>query len=161
MYKSIPSYLLIRSIRRWLIFFIIALLLSGLTAFPLETELAWACSWWPEKQSAFYYWLFSTYTAIKTTNAAYPSLAYGYDWLAFAHIVIAIAFVGPYKDPVRNVWVIRFGMISCVLIFPLALIAGQIRGIPFFWQLIDMSFGVVGLIPLTICLHKIKLLEKA
>lgn len=161
MYRTIPYYLLLKSIRRWLLFFIIALLLSGLTAFPLETELAWVASWWPEQQSAFYHWLTATYTAIRTTNAAYPALAYGYDWLAFAHIVIAVAFIGPYRDPVRNVWVIHFGMIACVLVFPLALIAGHIRGIPFFWQVIDMSFGVIGLIPLAICRRKIKLLEQA
>jgi hypothetical protein len=28
------------------------------------------------------------------------------------------------------------------------LIAGPIRGIPWWWQIIDMSFGVVGIIPL-------------
>jgi hypothetical protein len=62
---------------------------------------------------------------------------YGTDWLAFAHIVIAIAFIGPLRDPVRNIWVIEFGMIACVLVIPLALIAGRIREIPFFWQLIN------------------------
>ena len=39
-------------------------------------------------------------------------------------------------------------MISCVAVIPLALIAGPIRGIPFWWQIIDMSFGVVGIVPL-------------
>ncbi len=160
MNKPIPAHIQLRSIRRWLIFFIIALVLSGLTAFPLETELAWVCSWWPETQSAFFYWLTATYIAIKDTNNDYPNLAYGYDWLAFAHIVIATAFIGPYRDPVRNIWVLQFGRIACIMVIPLALIAGPIRGIPLYWQLIDISFGVIGFIPLTICLKKIKQLEQ-
>jgi len=49
---------------------------------------------------------------------------------------------------VRNKWVITFGLIACAGVIPLALIAGQVRGIPFAWRLIDCSFGVVGGIPL-------------
>jgi hypothetical protein len=75
-------------------------------------------------------------------------MAYGTDWLAFAHLVIAVAFWGPLRDPVRNVWVVQFGMIACLAVIPLALIAGPIRGIPVWWRLIDISFGVVGLVPL-------------
>ena len=33
---------------------------------------------------------------------AFFIIAYGTDWLAFAHITIAVAFLGPLKDPVRN-----------------------------------------------------------
>lgn len=148
-----------RSIKRWIVFFIIMLVLSGATAFPIETELSWVCSWWPAQDSAFYHWLLTSYMAIKETNNIYPYLAYGYDWLAFAHIVIGIAFVGPLKDPVRNIWIIEFGMIACVLIFPLAIIAGEIRQIPVYWRLIDCSFGVFGLVPLIIVRKKIKQLE--
>jgi len=75
-------------------------------------------------------------------------VAYGTDWLAFAHLVIALLFVGPFRDPVRNVWVIQFGMIACVAVIPLALVCGPLRGIPFYWQLLDCSFGVFGFIPL-------------
>ena len=52
-------------------------------------------------------------------------------------------------------------MLCCVAIIPLALIAGPIRGIPFWWQLIDMSFGVFGLVPLWIVRHQIKKLATA
>lgn len=149
-----------QSIRYWIIFFIISLVVSGLTAFPIESELQWICSWWPERQSLFYQWLSTCYRAIDVTNQQYPYLAYGYDWLAFAHIVIAIAFMGPLIDPVRNIWIIQFGCISCILIIPLAFIAGSIRHIPVYWRLIDCSFGVLGLIPLLICYKKIRLLEK-
>ena len=59
---------------------------------------------------------------------------YGTDWLAFGHIVIAVCFAGVIRDPIKNIWVVEFGMISCVLVIPLALICGHIRGIPFFWR---------------------------
>jgi len=45
-------------------------------------------------------------------------------------------------------------------VIPLALIAGAIRGIPLGWQLIDMSFGVFGIIPLIIVFRLIKRLER-
>jgi len=64
--------------------------------------------------------------------------------------MIAIAFRGPWRDPVRNIWVIEWGMICCVGIIPLALIAGPIRDIPFGWTLLDMSFGVLGIVPLIV-----------
>lgn len=150
-----------KDIRAWILFFIIALLLSGITAFPLETELGWVCSWWPEQNSSFYKWLYTCYQAIKNTNEQYPYMAYGYDWLAFAHIVIAIAFIGPLKDPVKNIWIIQFGCIACISVVPLALIAGHFRQIPFYWQMIDCSFGIIGIIPLLICYKKIRQLEKA
>jgi hypothetical protein len=84
-----------------------------------------------------------------TIPSCEPSPASGWtDWLGFAHLVIAVAFWGPIKDPVRNVWVVQFGMIACLAVIPFALIAGPIRGIPWWWQLIDMSFGIVGIVPL-------------
>ena len=146
-------------IRRWLVFFIVALIASGVTAFALETEMRWLVAVWPARDGAWYGWLRSVYDAIRETNARYPFMAYGYDWLAFAHIVIAVAFIGPLSDPVRNKWVVEFGMIACVMVFPLAFIAGAIRGIPVYWRLIDCSFGVIGVIPLTICYRKIRRLE--
>jgi hypothetical protein len=148
-----------KQVRTWIIFFMVALVLSGITAFPIETGLGWICSWWPEQGSSFYIWLQTCYKAIRNTNAQYPFLAYGYDWLAFAHIVIAIAFVGPLKDPVRNIWVIEFAMIACILIIPLAFIAGHIRHIPVYWRLIDCSFGIFGIIPLMLIRNKITALQ--
>ncbi|MFT3701084.1 MAG: hypothetical protein QM802_01875 [Agriterribacter sp.] len=149
-----------KNIRRWLIFFIIALLISGVTAFAVETELAWALSWWPKSNGILYKWLVICYEAVRNTNKNYPFIAYGYDWLAFAHIVIAVVFLGPLIDPVKNIWVVQFGCIACIMIFPLAFIAGYIREIPIFWRLIDCSFGIIGIIPLTICYKKIRLLEQ-
>ena len=78
-------------------------------------------------------WIVRVRQGLDTADADYPFLLYGTDWLAFAHLVIAVAFYGPYRDPVRNIWVVEFGMIACAGIVPLALICGPIRGIPFWW----------------------------
>lgn len=135
-------------------FFIVALVLSGITAIPLKAEITILNNFigkgssfekiWPSMAD----WLSFVYDGLISTDKNYPFILYGTDWLAFAHIVIAIAFIGPLRDPVRNLWVIEFGLIACVLIIPTALIFGSIRGIPIFWRVIDCSFGVFGFIPL-------------
>lgn len=149
----------------WL--FIIALLLSGITAFPLEWELNLLnglvngpdlplTALWPAMSA----WIALVNQGIQNTSRQYPFLAYGTDWLAFAHIVIAVAFWGPLRDPVKNIWVIEWGMLACVLVIPLALVFGPIRGIPFFHRLIDCSFGVFGIIPLWLCRNTIRQIAK-
>jgi hypothetical protein len=64
------------------------------------------------------------------------------------------------KDPLRNIWVLEFGMVARVLIVPLALICGPLRGIPLFWQVVDCSFGVFGIIPLWLCRNTILRIAK-
>lgn len=142
-----------------MIFFIISLVISGITAFPLEWELSILSGLVKDAPPLISQWCSSVYEAIRETNAKYPFMSYGTDWLAFAHIVLGVVFIGPLRDPVRNIWVIQFGMIACVMVIPLAFIAGTVRGIPFYWQLIDCSFGVFGLIPLWICYKKARQLE--
>ncbi|MFD5635320.1 hypothetical protein ACFWJM_14435 [Streptomyces sp. NPDC127077] len=155
---------LLRGIRVWLAFFVVSLVLSGATAFPLVHELHWtedllrALSV-PEHLPVLMDWIERVSRGLDTADAEYPFLLYGTDWLAFAHLVIAVAFYGPYRDPVRNIWVVEFGMIACAGIVPLALICGPIRGIPFWWTVIDMSFGIFGVIPLYVVRKKIKRLE--
>ena len=149
----------LKQTRRWITFFMIILFLSGLTAIPLERELSFISRCF-SPASMIGAWIDKVYLAFVHTNRQYPFFAYGYDWLAFAHFVLAILFIGPLKDPVRNKWVIEFGMIACVLIIPFAIIAGHFRSIPFGWRLIDCAFGIIGLIPLGICLRKIEQVEK-
>lgn len=151
---------LLLKIRLMILFFMIALIISGVTAFPVETELQWLFNHPSLIPSFAEKWLQDVYAAIQDTNARYPMLAYGFDWLAFAHIVIAMMFIGPLKDPVKNIWVIDWAMLACVAVFPLAFIAGPIRSIPMFHILIDCSFGVIGLMSLLICKRWIKQLEK-
>lgn len=148
-----------KRVKTWTIVFIIGLVLSGITAFPIETELGWLAGHSSLFPQFIRDWLSGVYLAVKSTNQAYPYLAYGTDWLAFAHLVIALVFVGPLINPVKNIWVIQFGMIACVMVFPLAFIAGPIRGIPIYWRCIDCCFGIFGIIPLYIVYLDIKKLE--
>ncbi|MBD81303.1 MAG: hypothetical protein CL840_20470 [Crocinitomicaceae bacterium] len=141
-----------------ILIFMGGLIVSGITAFPLETELSIAIHVFPP-YTEFGKWIYQVYQALAHTNQQYPFMAYGTDWLAFAHLVIAVVFYGPLKDPIRNIWVIDFGLIACVMIFPLALIAGPIREIPFFHQLIDCAFGVIGGLVLLDVKRNIKRLE--
>ena len=155
---------LLRSIRIWLVIFIVGLVLSGVTAFPLQSELSLLVRLsthlhLAEHAPALNQWLINVHTALVDENSRYPFLSYGTDWLAFAHIVLAIAFIGPLLDPIRNKWVITFGLIACAGVLPLALIAGPLRGIPLYWRLIDCCFGVFGCIPLWIVHRKITRLE--
>lgn len=138
----------LRSIRLALAIVILGLFLSGITAFPLQHELDLVVRLSTHFHLAAHApalnaWFLRVDHALADTNARYPFLAYGTDWLAFAHIVIAIAFLGPFRDPVRNRWIITWGLVCSIGIFALALIAGPIRGIPFYWRLIDCSFGLV------------------
>ncbi len=148
-----------RQIRNWILFFMVAITLSGITAFPIETEIKFLDAHSNIFPSVMKEWIHRIYTGVKETNASYPFLAYGTDWLAFAHLVIALLFMGPLLNPVKNKWVIDWAIISCLPVFPLAFIAGPIRGIPFFHILIDCSFGAIGIIPLAIVRNKIKELE--
>jgi hypothetical protein len=156
----------LRTIRFWLVVFIAGLVLSGITAFPLQHELDWLATTLQDSRvqaiaPGLLDWLQRVRLALDESGRLYPFLAYGTDWLAFSHIVIAVAFIGPLRDPVRNKWVLVFGLIACAGVVPLALIAGQVRGIPLYWRLIDCSFGVVGAIPLLICLRAVQRLERS
>jgi hypothetical protein len=146
----------LRRIRLWLAVFIVGLVLSGVTAFPLTWELGLLVRWFGQGDNALAEWLRTVHTGLVETDKHYPFLAYGTDWLAFAHLVIAVAFIGPWRDPVKNIWVIEFGLIACAMVLPLALIAGPLRGIPFGWRLIDCAFGVFGAIPLGIIRQEIR-----
>jgi hypothetical protein len=153
-----------RRVRVWLWVFIVGLVLSGVTAFPLVHEVGWlvhGAVWLglPGWAPALFGWLVRVREGLDATAGRYPFLAYGTDWLAFAHLVIAAAFIGPLLDPVRNKWVFIFGLIACAGVVPLALIAGAARGIPVYWRMIDSSFGVFGCVPLLLCLSDVRRLE--
>ena len=150
---------LVFRVRVLLWIFVVGLVISGATAIPLETELS-ILARWSRTGSGASEWFLKIRDALIETNTKYPFIAYGTDWLAFAHFVIAIAFIGPLRDPVKNIWVVEFGMIACVLVVPFAFVMGAARGIPIGWTLIDCSFGVFGIIPLCLCQCQIKALAK-
>lgn len=154
----------LRRIRILLVVVVVGLVVSGLTAFPLELETRYLLrSLQPmaPRVPALVDWIRRVHDGLADTGRRYPFMAYGTDWLAFAHLVIAVAFWGPLRDPVRNVWVVKFGMIACAGIAPLALICGPIRGIPPFWTAVDLSFGVFGVIPLALAYRHIRVLERS
>lgn len=141
-------------------FFIVGLILSGLTAFPLLSELRLLASWLGITNAADYqnltglsHWIAYVLFALEESNTRFPFLAYGTDWLAFGHLSIAIFFVRPLFKPLESDWVLKCGLICCAGVIPLALIAGQVRGIPLYWRLIDSSFGIIGALPLLYCLR--------
>ncbi len=145
---------LLRRARIWLALFTIGLVLAGLSALPIQTGIAFlqplvgegspTASWWPGLAT----WISRVHRGVTTAGREYPFLFYGTDWLAFGHVVIALAFLGALRDPVKNIWIIDFGVIACLLVVPWALLFGPLRGIPFFWRLIDCSFGILGILPL-------------
>jgi hypothetical protein len=155
-----------KRIRLYISVFIIGLILSGITAFPIQSELDYFNTLW--QHGSFISLTFPNLAlfldhiknAVHDANAQYPQLFYGTDWLAFAHIVIATAFIGPWRNPIKNIWVIEFGMIACMMVIPLAMICGPIRSIPFYWRVIDCSFGLFGIIPLYYVRSLILQLEK-
>ena len=142
----------LRRARVALALFIAGLVVSGVTAFPLAGELDLAAKWFGLERVAasggfladVAGWVLRVREALHVTYARYPFIAYGTDWLAFGHLIIALFFVPPWIDPVRNVAAIRVGLWACVFVLPLALICGPLRGVPFFWRLVDCSFGVLG-----------------
>ena len=165
---AVQRMAVLRRFRAVMCFFIFALIVSGITAFPLQRELdAVAAARGLDRVAAtdasnsFDRWILTVRDGLRESYTRHPWLAYGTDWLALAHIVIAVFFIGPLVDPVRNVWVLRAGVIACMLVIPLALICGALRQIPFGWRLIDCSFGVIGVIPLSYCLKLVTPLQRA
>jgi hypothetical protein len=136
---------LLRKIRLLMGIFILGLFLSGVTAIPLPQETGWLAN------LVNVPWLIRVHAALAQIEIQYPFLFYGTDWLAFGHFVIAIAFIGAWREPVRNRWLFDFGLIACALVIPYALVFGGVRGIPLWWRLIDCSFGVIGFVPLWFC----------
>lgn len=144
----------LRNVRLLLGFFTVALIASGLSAVPLQWEVGLLNQWlgsgsfiqhyWPSMAG----WIALVNSGVQHSYGQYPFLAYGTDWLAFGHVAIALSFLGAFRDPVRNIWIIEFGMLACAMVIPWALVFGWLRSIPPFWTLVDMSFGILGIVPL-------------
>ena len=145
---------------RWaIIFTILGLFVSGLTALPLGSELEFflRMKWLPD---SIHQWFETVDTAVLDTSQKYPLMRYGYDWLGFAHWFIAIAFIGPLMDPIKNKWVIEWGMIVSALTILIAFIAEPYRQIPLIWSLTDAAIGVGAFILLFITRRWIVEMEK-
>ncbi len=142
--------ILLRRIRAWTYFLIAGLFLSGITAIPLKPELNFLVQTFPQGNppNGLSSWLLQVQAATNEVFARWPFLALGTDWLAFGHIVIGLGFIGLLRDPLRNEWLITWGMLACLLVIPWAWTFGWARGIPWGWRCVDSSFGVGGMVPL-------------
>jgi hypothetical protein len=146
--------------------FVVGLVVSGITAFPLLAEMRLLVKWFgvgdaisPSGHTGLEFWLLTVRFGLEDTYVRYPWIAYGTDWLAFGHIAIALFFVGPLLRPAESRSVLYAGIAACVLVFPLAFVCGAVRGIPLYWRLIDCSFGLLGVVPLIYCLRLLPYLE--
>ncbi len=152
----------LKQIRLAILMVIVGLVLSGVTAFPLLHEvnlladLLAGGSRDPSAHDGLIHWILFVREGLEATYQRYPFIAYGTDWLAFAHLMIALFFILPWRDPVRYEGVLKVGIACSLLILPLAFICGPIRGIPFWWRVIDSSFGIFCLPPLMFALKKIR-----
>ena len=153
---------LLRRVRVLLVGFTVGVVLAGVTAVPLPQEVALfarmigAHTGDPGMSG----WIAQVRDALADTDRRYPFLAYGTDWLAFGHLMIAAAFWGPIHDPVRNRFIVRWGMFCCLASVPVALVFGPLRGVPFFWLPIDCAFGLIGIVPLWIVDRDIRELDR-
>ena len=138
-----------KRIRVLLTLFIILLILGGLSAFllvPLFSLLdrlsgdgKVLCDYFPTVA----HWVSMIQQSLTETGEKNPFMFYATDWIGFAHIVMVIACIGPLREPIRNIWVIQFAMVGCILMIPMTLITGIFRGLPWFWQLFDCGIGMI------------------
>jgi len=138
------------------------LLVSGVTVWPAlaELKLAVRVAWGGgEATDGLHRFVRQAIEGLESVEATYPFMLYAHDWLAFAHVVLAILFAGAVRDPVRNVWIVQCGLIACVLIPVLAGICIPLRGIPFCWFWIDFAFAPAAGLPLWIALRDIRRVE--
>lgn len=152
---------LLTRIRLCLALLMAGLLLKGLAGFPLLREsqalldlLAHFGAGTP-----LFDWILRVHLALAATATTAPFLALSTDTLALANILFALLFLGPYRDPLRNRWVINFGLLTCVGMLLLIVIAGPLRGIPLFWRYLDASITLLYTLPLLLCRHYLHLLD--
>ena len=157
------SNALLRKIRAWITLFIIGLVISGITAFPLLWELNLLAKWTTavdaDASAGLTKWILRVRDGLERTYDRDPFIAYGTDWLAFGHVIIALFFIAPWIDPRRNIAVLWVGVAACILVIPTALICGAVREIPLGWRFIDCAFGVFGILPLLYVIRLTKQLD--
>ncbi len=140
------------------------LFVSGVTVWPALPELRWGERFfWGDAEpvaGSLHAFVVEVIGALEVTQKEHPYLMYGYDWLAFAHVCLAILFAGAMRDPVRNIWIVQCGLIMCALVPVLAGICGPLRGMPSYWFFIDAAFAPAAAVPLVIALRDIRAEER-
>jgi hypothetical protein len=138
------------------------LLVAGVTVWPAVPELKWGVRMvWGDADPAgtLHAFALRVIAGLEHMEADYPFMLYAHDWLAFAHVVLAILFAGAMRDPVRNVWIVQCGLIMCALVPVLAVICIPLRGIPLVWFWLDFAFAPAAALPLGIALLDIRRAE--
>jgi hypothetical protein len=149
---------------RWMLLIVaFGLFVSGVTVWPAIAELKLAvrlmtlCNSNPSGE--LHAFILKVIEGLEATNAKYPFLLYAHDWLAFAHIMLAILFAGAARDPVRNKWIVQCGLIMCASVPILAGICISIRELPGWWFWIDFAFAPGAALPLWIAYRDIRAIE--
>jgi len=138
---------------------VFGLFVSGVTVWPavpglkLAVRLMWGAV---EPAGVLHAFVLRAIEGLESVQANYPFMLYAHDWLAFAHIMLALLFAGAIRDPVRNKWIVQCGLIMCALIPVLAGICIPVRGLPWCWFWIDFAFAPAAAWPLWIALKDIR-----
>ena len=85
------------------------LFVSGVTVWPAIWELKTAVHLvWGDSvpTGVVHRFVVQAIDGLVSVKANYPFLLYAHDWLAFAHVMLAILFAGAIRDPVRNIRII-------------------------------------------------------
>jgi hypothetical protein len=137
--KDVEAQKIKKKIRVLLILFVLGLAFGCQIVLFVTPELAWLNNMLgPGTRMGQYFpnlsaWINHLNEGITETYSKYPFVAYCMDWLAFAQLAFIIFFIGAIIDPVRNMWIIKSGMVS---------------------------FGFIGLIVLYLAYKNVKFLEK-
>jgi hypothetical protein len=138
------------------------LFISGVTVWPAVPELkAVVRLLWGDAAATgeLHRLLLKAIEGLEATAANYPFMLYAHDWLAFAHIMLAVLFAGAIRDPVRNKWVVQCGLLMCLGVPVLAGVCIPIRGLPPWWFWIDFAFAPAAALPLWIAYRDIRRAE--
>ncbi|MCX6182585.1 MAG: hypothetical protein NT150_11735 [Bacteroidetes bacterium] len=142
--------------------FIAVLVISGLCYFslPFLSKKILGLSNSIGVRGEFYSFASKLSQAATYNSSHYPFMGYSTDLLGFAHLMFALLFVGPILDPDKNEYVVRFGLIVCLLLVPTVLVAGWVREIPMIWIIINCFFGIFGFLLLYKVFKMIKANQK-
>ncbi|MFI5134703.1 MAG: hypothetical protein ACHQD9_02500 [Chitinophagales bacterium] len=140
-----------RKINTALIITIVGLLLNGISIIPLRTEISILLATNDSLPKFLQEWLNYVSQGLQETGNQYNFMRYGFDWLGFTHLLIAILFFGALKDPVKNEWVVKWGMIVSLLSIAMALGWEQLRSVPFWWSIIDAMIALLAFVVLWLC----------
>ncbi len=141
---------------------VFGLLVSAVTIWPAIPELKMAVRivWGDAAPTGVLHsFVVKAIKGLEAMEADYPFMLYAHDWLAFAHIMLAILFAGAIRDPIRNVWIVQCGLTMCALVPVLAGICVPIRGIPWIYFWVDFAFAPGAALPLWIALRDIRRVE--